>query len=179
MPSVGDFFRNVGSMDLPQDCSNDKHPMATLTDTLRRLQMRVESFFPPARINRRFVQWIRAQGRRLRYHYLHLRWPRRRILMEKLQAKRAMLVERLENMDESVEQALERSGGHYKDVKGKAKAISDARIHAVRHYATSQLLTNLRPEVSGKVLDIACNTGLLSIVIKSEHPPVGLLRGGS
>jgi ubiquinone/menaquinone biosynthesis C-methylase UbiE len=90
--------------------------------------------------------------------------------MGELHAKQARLVERLEHMDESVEQALEQTGAHYQDLRGKAKAVSDARFHAARWYATSQLLTSLKPEVSGKVLDIACNTGLQSIVIKSEHP---------
>jgi len=144
--------------------------MASLTDSLSKLQIKVELFFPPARINRKFVQRVRKFMQVVLAYYRCLRWPRRRILMEELQVKRAMLVKRLENLDESIEQALERSGGHYKGLVGKAKAVSDSRFHAVRWYATSQLLTSLRPEVSGKVLDIACNSGLQSIVIKSEHP---------
>jgi 2-polyprenyl-3-methyl-5-hydroxy-6-metoxy-1,4-benzoquinol methylase len=151
--------------------------MATLTESLRNLQIRIESFFPPARVNRKvisgvrkFTQGVRKGKQGVLAYYRCLRWPRRRLLMEELQAKRAVLVERLENMDESVEQALERTGAHYKDVRGKAKAVSDSHFHALRWYATSQLLTSLRPEDSSKVLDIACNSGLQSIVIKSEHP---------
>ena len=144
--------------------------MATLTDSLRNLQIRAESAFPPARINRKFVQGVRKFIPWVLAYYRCLRWPHRRILMKELQAKRSMLVERLENMDEAVEQALEETGAHYQELRGKAKAVSDSRFHAVRWYATSQILTTLRPEVSGKVLDIACNSGLQSIVIKSEHP---------
>lgn len=144
--------------------------MATLTDFLRWLQIRVESFFPQARINRKFVQGIRKFVQGVREYCRRLRWPRRRIQMEELQAKRAVLVERLEHMDDSVEQELYRTAVQYNGMRGKAKAVSDAHFHAVRYFAVSQLLPSLRPEVSGKVLEIACNSGLLTIIIKSEHP---------
>ncbi len=143
-----------------------------LVGFLKRQHKRIETVFPPARVNRKI--WRRLKNFYGKANPSFEAAPPAQVANETsvhdLRRRRNSLVQKLDAMGRDIEGALDRTGVTYRNLSGKDKVLMDMKYHGVRYYAMSKMLPTFRSGVAGSVLEIGCNSGLLSLIIKEEHP---------
>lgn len=141
---------------------------------LSRHHRRLEIVFPPARLSRRILRRLRRQVRSFwsRPDDQRAFWgaPLHQDALMELRRKSRRLSEKLDAMPPTVEQRLQETGVAYRGTSGKVKVLQDLRYHGVRYHAMSKMLPLFRSDVSGNVLEIGSNSGLLSLTVKAENP---------
>jgi 2-polyprenyl-3-methyl-5-hydroxy-6-metoxy-1,4-benzoquinol methylase len=86
------------------------------------------------------------------------------------------LVEKIEDSkDEATLSKLQALGPIYADILPVQKAIQDLRTHGPRYVAMSEVFDALDLSEKQKVMEVGCNTGFLSFMLKDRHPELDVL----
>ena len=85
----------------------------------------------------------------------------------------------IEEIEESTDTAtlaeLQDLGPIYADVLPVEKAIQDLRVHGPRYVAMNEIFGQVELTRKSRVMEVGCNTGFLSFILKRQHPDVVVL----
>lgn len=70
---------------------------------------------------------------------------------------------------------LQDLGPIYADILPVQKAIQDLRVHGPRYVAMNEIFGQVELARESRVMEVGCNTGFLSFILKRQHPDVEVL----
>ncbi|HLA00621.1 MAG TPA: glycosyltransferase, partial [Thermodesulfovibrionales bacterium] len=84
------------------------------------------------------------------------------------------LKKQIESTDAEFDKKFQDVGPVFYDMYGKEKGLLDLMNHGLRYWAMCSLMPELNYSGSGNVLEIGCNSGLLSIMLKKQWPQLNV-----
>ncbi|MDZ4383839.1 MAG: glycosyltransferase, partial [Thermodesulfovibrionia bacterium] len=84
------------------------------------------------------------------------------------------LKKQIESTDAEFDKRFQEIGPVYYDMYGKEKGSLDLMFHGVRYWAMCSLMPELNCSGSGNILEIGCNSGFLSIMLKKQWPQLNV-----
>lgn len=86
-----------------------------------------------------------------------------------------LITEIEENSDQATLAELQDLGPIYADILPVDKAIQDLRVHGSRYVAMSEIFGEFDLARKSRVMEVGCNTGFLSFILKRRHPELEVL----
>lgn len=97
---------------------------------------------------------------------LHPFRPRARAIVN------AMIATIEHSNDEATLSELQAMGPIYADILPIPKAVQDLRTHGPRYVAMNEVFIGLGLDQKSRVMEVGCNTGFLSFILKDQNPDV-------
>jgi 2-polyprenyl-3-methyl-5-hydroxy-6-metoxy-1,4-benzoquinol methylase len=87
----------------------------------------------------------------------------------------AMIATIEDSDDEATLSELQALGPIYADILPIQKAIQDLKTHGPRYVAMNEVFTGLGLDEKSRVMEVGCNTGFLSFILKEQNPDLEVL----